>query len=642
MRILRSVVAALTLLVSSALSGQRLPIKSFSAADGLPGGGIIRIVRDSHGFLWFCSTEGAARFDGHTFIRFGTETGLPSQVIHDLVQTRDGCFWFATGKGLCRLNPAFRPDDPGPGRIKVLPVLPGFSVPKRLLEDRGGVLWCGTTSGLFRVDRSPSGDSLSPVDLGLPRKLYDDPVVSALAEKEGGGLWVGTGSGLYGLDPDGRVVHVTEADGLPNRLVRALARESDGTLWVGGSKGIARFRWPPGASRPLGLERFSAANGMHDPDVQVLVCSASGSILAGTAAGLTVFDHGTIRNHGPEQGVKAPVFVLEENTNGDLWLGHDSGVQRWVRDGLTTFTLSDGLAASRVDVIFEDQGGTLIAGRAEGKAYWLDSVSGRRFLKTRLPLGTNMPGWGWNQTLLQDHLGAWWLATEQGLARFERTPNALDLASKQHVRIYKALGATGADGIFALFEDSRGDIWFPVASPITNGLGRWRRSQDGVEGFREKDGLPRLFDSLPTAFAEDRAGNIWVAFNGAGVARYRNGRFDVFTHTDGIPEGWIRSMMKDAAGRIWLATSQGGAGIIEAPEAGGLSGSRGGPLVRAERRPVALPADSAQSGSGAAHLPHRTPSGRNAQSAARVGDRGLGTPDPASPPEPHPGGLHQP
>ena len=567
MRIFRPILATFALMVSSALIGQRLPIKSFSASDGLPGGGINRIVRDSHGFLWFCSAEGAARFDGHTLVHFGTETGLPSQVIHDLVQTRDGCFWFATGKGLCRLDPTTRPEDLVPGRIKVLPPLPGFSVPNRLLEDKDGVLWCGTTSGLFRVHRSIGGDSLQFVDLGLPRKLYDDPVVSALAEKEGGGLWIGTGSGLYGLDPDGRVIHLAEAEGLPNRLVRALARESDGTLWVGSSKGIATFRWPPGASRPLGLKHFSAANGMHDSDVQVLLCSPSGNVLAGTAGGLTVFDHGTIRNHGPEQGLKAPVFVLEENTNGDLWLGHDSGVQRWVRDGLTTFTARDGLAESRVDALFEDQGGALVAGRATGGAYWLDRALGRRFLKIRLSLGSNTPGWGWNQTLLQDHLGAWWLATGQGLACFDRSPNAMDLAGKQHVRIHKVLQATGADGVFALFEDSRGDIWFSVASPITNGLGRWLRSQDRVEGFREKDGLPRLFDSLPTAFAEDRVGNVWVAFNGAGVARYRNGRFDFFTHADGVPEGWIRSMMKDATGRIWLASSLGGAGIIEAPEA---------------------------------------------------------------------------
>lgn len=558
-------VTVLALLTPSVLSGQRLPIKTFLASDGLPGGGIGRIVRDSHGFLWFCSAEGTARFDGYAFVRFGTEAGLPSQVIHDLIQTRDGCFWFATGKGLCRLDPTAPPGQADRPRIKVIPSPPGPLAPTHLLEDQRGVLWCGTTGGLFRL--APAGTTLQPVDLGLPHKLYDDPVVSALAEKEGGGLWIGTGSGLYGLDLDGRVTRITEADGIPTRQVRALTCEKDGTLWVATSKGIAKFRMPPGAQRPEALERFSKANGMDSPDVQVLLCSGSGTILAGTAVGLTVFDHGAIRNLGPAQGIKAPVFVLQENANGDLWLGNDSGVQRWSHDGLTTFTQNEGLADSRVDALFEDQQGTLVAGRARGAAYWLDSLKARGFVPTRLPIGPHPPGWSWNQALLQDHLGAWWLATTHGLARFEQVPGAAGLATLKQPRIYKLSEATGVDEAFALFEDSRGDIWFSVASPITNGLGRWRRSQDRVEGFRDKDGLPRLFDSLPTAFAEDRAGHVWVAFNGAGVVRFRNGRFDFFSHAQGLPQGWIRSMMRDSMGRLWLASSLGGAGIIENPEA---------------------------------------------------------------------------
>ena len=566
-RFIRSLAAALALMASSVLSGQRLPIKTFSAADGLPGGGINRILSDAHGFIWFGSAEGVARFDGHTFVRFGTELGLPSPVIRDLLQTKDGCYWFATNQGLCRLDPTAAADHQGPGRIRLLALPMEGAVPTQLLEDPAGVLWCGTTRGLFRVDRTPGREAFQGVDLGLPTKLWDDSIVSALAPRAGGGLWIGTGSGLYALNPAGRVLRLSEADGLPSRLIRSLVTEADGTLWVATPKGLVKLRLPPDATRPRDLECLTTAHGLASSDILALELSGTGRLLVGTALGLSILDQGRIRNHGLAQGLKGPVFVLTETANGDLWLGNDSGVQRWTRDGLTTYSQLDGLVEPRMDALLEDQQGNLVVGRAEDKTYWLHTLRGDRFERDPLPRGPYSPGWGWNQLLLQDHLGAWWLATNQGLCRFDPAPTAATATRGRRPRIYQVAPAVGVDSVFSLFEDSRGDIWFSVASPVTNGLGRWRRGQDRIEGFRETDGLPRLFNSLPTAFAEDRAGNIWVAFNGAGLARFRNGRFELFTRAQGVPDGWLRSILKDAAGRLWLASSLGGVGLVEDPTA---------------------------------------------------------------------------
>ncbi len=37
---------------------ERLPIKTYTTADGLAHNAVNRIVRDSRGFLWFCTFEG--------------------------------------------------------------------------------------------------------------------------------------------------------------------------------------------------------------------------------------------------------------------------------------------------------------------------------------------------------------------------------------------------------------------------------------------------------------------------------------------------------------------------------------------------------------------------------------------------------
>ena len=54
----------LLLLVSPMIQGERLPIKTYTTADGLAHNVVNRVVRDSRGFLWFCTREGLSRFDG--------------------------------------------------------------------------------------------------------------------------------------------------------------------------------------------------------------------------------------------------------------------------------------------------------------------------------------------------------------------------------------------------------------------------------------------------------------------------------------------------------------------------------------------------------------------------------------------------
>ena len=76
------------LCLPSLVQAERLPIKTYTTADGLAHNVVNRIVRDSHGFLWFCTNEGLSRFDGYSFRNFGTQQGLPHGVVNDLLETR--------------------------------------------------------------------------------------------------------------------------------------------------------------------------------------------------------------------------------------------------------------------------------------------------------------------------------------------------------------------------------------------------------------------------------------------------------------------------------------------------------------------------------------------------------------------------
>jgi hypothetical protein len=50
-----SCLALALLLGARSVSGEQLPVRIYTTADGLPRDLVLRIVRDSHGFLWFCT-----------------------------------------------------------------------------------------------------------------------------------------------------------------------------------------------------------------------------------------------------------------------------------------------------------------------------------------------------------------------------------------------------------------------------------------------------------------------------------------------------------------------------------------------------------------------------------------------------------
>ena len=84
---------------------ERLPIKTYTVADGLLRDGVDKIKRDSRGFLWFCTSEGTSRFDGVAMTNFTVADGLPDRVTEDFLETKGGTIYIATNKGLARLNP---------------------------------------------------------------------------------------------------------------------------------------------------------------------------------------------------------------------------------------------------------------------------------------------------------------------------------------------------------------------------------------------------------------------------------------------------------------------------------------------------------------------------------------------------------
>jgi len=87
----RAVIWWLGMLLAAPASvhAERLPIKTYTTADGRTQNAVNRIVRDSRGFLWYCTGDGPSRFDGYSFTTYGMEHGLPHPTVTEFLESGD-------------------------------------------------------------------------------------------------------------------------------------------------------------------------------------------------------------------------------------------------------------------------------------------------------------------------------------------------------------------------------------------------------------------------------------------------------------------------------------------------------------------------------------------------------------------------
>ncbi len=287
---------------SSIVCAERLPVKIYTTADGLAHNNINRIVKDSRGFLWFCTFEGLSRFDGYGFTTYGIEQGLASQVVNSLLETREGQYWVATSAGLCLFNPNGIPrryiSNGGEESIaanRMFTVyLPGEDARSKevtsLLQDHTGAVWCGTEGGLYRMVEQNGRVEFWFVELGMPNEHETDKHVTSMIEDKRGAIWVGAESGIYRLLPDGRAERYSDRHGLPHVSVHSLLEDREGRLWAGTRLGgLCRLVSDPDLAHSIVARAYSLKDGLPTAWINELFQASDGSLWAGSVQGLIRF-----------------------------------------------------------------------------------------------------------------------------------------------------------------------------------------------------------------------------------------------------------------------------------------------------------------------------------------------------------------
>jgi ligand-binding sensor domain-containing protein/serine phosphatase RsbU (regulator of sigma subunit) len=496
--------------------------------EGLPQTNVRAMAQDLHGFIWFGTQNGAARYDGTRFVEYRPEPNKPDSLSHKLVHAmavdRAGNLWIGTDNGLNRYDPRtdrfkrylHEPNDPNGIGSEVITALYG---------DRSGRMWIALSSGgLDEYDaRSDSFRHHASGELAAP--------ITAISEDSDGGLWLATfGRGVLRWKPGSTDVTAyrnapNDEQSLGSDTVSAILVDRSGAVWAGTKRGLCRID-PTTSKVKRYMPREGDATSLSNEDVSVLLQDRDGRLWVGTYRGFNLFDPGTNR------------FVQFHHEEGDAY----------------------SIAYEHQTSILQDRGGVIWVGTFAGGASKFDTL--------QLGFGLYHTGGQAAVSFFQDADGVLWIGTYQsGLYKFEQQHNRMtryrilrDPATNRSINLEETW-------IGAIHRDGRGTLWLGTQ---TLGLIGLNTKDESFVHFEAKPDDPKSLQS-PTVWsiAEDASGILWLATwvsdeGDGGLVRFdpQTGKFATFRRTAedaNGPSTALYTVRRDVAAPniLWLGSAEG-------------------------------------------------------------------------------------
>ena len=171
--------------------------------------------------------------------------------------------------------------------------------------------------------------------------------------------------------------------------------------------------------------------------------------------------------------------------------------------------------------------------------------------------------------IVQARNGYLWLGTQDGIVRFDGirfspTKNGESTLLKSNV-------------VISLLEDRRGNLWV-----ATDGFGLYRVRNGKIFHYGKEEGFP--FSSV-WSLCEDSKDNIWIGTDGGGLIRFRDGKFNSFTKNEGLLSNSVWAIYEDRDGSLWIGTDNGlnrfhNGALTAITKKDGLSGNFVYPVLR--------------------------------------------------------------
>ena len=583
---------------------------NYMAADGLSDNNVLCGLRDRYGFVWLGTNNGLNCFDGaqntiyrnmiegrsgienntitalyehgddiwfggsfglyvydrqaHRFKSFDKQTkyGVSiSATVQDIVGTQDGNIWIGTqGQGLFIYNPktdvltqdsrhgAFVSDilavNDSPVFVATLQghillygqdgtymmehSIPDYRSDKHniSLEVVGFRLYIGCERGLYTVLRGDGEVTAVPrVDIGIHSLL-----------RNGNQLLMGTDQGIYLYDPATQQMRRFDnpddkSAGLTDQRVNALAWDNDSTLWVMTQMGGVCYM--PQRSSDVRMAHFSE--------------NVRGNM----------------------------IYAVCETPDGRLWIGHENGLGIY---NPATQLIDDYPAPAlkqEVNVLMADGNDLWIGTRRQG-VFVLNTVSHElRHYQYSADKSYTVPS---NEItcLLRTSEGVIYVGTSWGLCRYER--------ETENFMWYFEIGSTTR--VTSMAEDHDGCVW---ASTSNHGLFKqWEKGSTFRNFTYQQEEAQSLANNNVSSVFCDHSGQIWVVYNGTGLARYLPDTESFEPFVADIPEiqdQQIYFIVEDLQHNLWMGVETGMLCMDASRDAASIQVLRGGSDMARQLKP---------------------------------------------------------
>ena len=342
--------------------------------------------------------------------------------------------------------------------------------------------------------------------------------------------------GKVGADPSQKFTHFR----VGNKNVKRIFVDGD-TVWVGTSGGAVRYDTKTDEYKLFDVKSGLLSNGVFH------IGKLGDRITVGTyGGGLAVQDPKTEKweiFNIPEGLGDAFVYDLIKAKNGDVWIATWSGVNR-IRGG----DLKD-RSKWELHTVESTKGGLpndWVYGLAEGRngEIWLGTEGGLASFKDgRWENWNHARGLGAPYEKVKDHI------------QYKTDPSKV---SEHHAKQKQEMGLQNIDVaynpnyIVAMTVDAQGVVW---AGTWGGGLSRY----DGKQWtqYTVAEGLPGNHVFM---LHIDPKGVMWVGTNN-GLAKMKDGRFEVLTTNDGLFNNAVFSMATARDGTLWVGSFGGVAKI---------------------------------------------------------------------------------
>jgi ligand-binding sensor domain-containing protein/two-component sensor histidine kinase len=559
----------LILLFTVIIYCERLPFKVFTTENGLPQNIVNRVIRDSKGFLWFCTEDGLSRFDGQIFTNYNFTNGLPHPQINHILEADDGSFWVATyGGGVVRLANSSSPNDFGKTtqfvQVPIIETQEKIAEANRviyLFQDRAKTIWLGTFTGLFRLEENGQNQAFHRVAF---LEDYEPEIIRGITEDENNNLWIWTRNGVFRRQSDGKTTHFAISPSENYDPIRQIFCDQKGKIWIAhelaglavlDEKNITKLvkentqsSFSIKQEKEIVSDWFGKNNKLNEDSVYSLFQSSDGNLWIGTTNGLIKFDGKNFQTYSKLQGLpETPYNWLAEDINGNLWATTNQGAVKITKNGFVTYQQNEGIGVRGVRSIWENENGKLQTITPKGIFHQLD---GEKFISVN-PNFSNDTTFEFPQNVLCDSEDVFWVATKKGLLKFPKETKFSDLAKTKPQKV----NGLPSDFVMSLYEDSQKNMWIGLGNGSQK-LVRWERKTNRFQYFDETIGIPK--DFVASAFAEDSKGSLWIGNFRGGLLRFANEQFSYFATANGNEIELVQNLYVDKKDLLWMATKGGG------------------------------------------------------------------------------------